>query len=400
MSSTPHYHTKNATEIDSITTLLPEFRECHSYDQRLTFWDRHWDDLKESGCVCGSTGNECNCDVELCYAAIDFDDEQDAGKARVNFGLKLWIICKTWEDVLNWPILTLAPFSKREARQFVDWALQKRPAMSGAPESAEKLRAQFDQEYTAIPSNLDRSEFLEAARLNAYRWKNNEIGGKHANRKDLGSFLGIDMDLFSEFARMNKVSKPIDLARYIPLNRANMNWKVIDTYLFAQSKYQYALYLEHFIPVPAKGIAQDLVLRQPELLKKSIFTEALTANEIGEVVDNIIAPLNGLGPNKKRIMAKGDFALLTEYTKYLATTDQLPDIRKPFPQINISADHIRYTFYRLHEELFGTRRIHKSFIEFLHAAFSQFANTQPTSTRKKFSTKPKSYDMDFKLDAD
>lgn len=109
----------------------------------------------------------------------------------------------------------------------------------------------------------------------------------------------------------------------------------------------------------------------------------------------ILARLNGMSPQKRRIMSEADFNRLITYTDHLVLTDTLPTEIVPIAQTDISNEHIRYTFYLLHSKLFGSRRIKQSFIDFLHRVFTQFTGTQPRTTKAKFATAPKSYHRDF-----
>lgn len=112
-------------------------------------------------------------------------------------------------------------------------------------------------------------------------------------------------------------------------------------------------------------------------------------------VRSILAPLSGLNPSKQAIISRVDFERLITYTDYLVFNNTLPAEISTIAQTGISNEHVRYTFYRLHKELFGTRQIRPAFIDFLHAVFTQFSGTAKTTTKSKFSTPPKSYENDF-----
>ena len=114
-----------------------------------------------------------------------------------------------------------------------------------------------------------------------------------------------------------------------------------------------------------------------------------------EYVRAILSPLGGVNPQKHPIMSEADFNRLIAYTDHLVLSNTLPDTITSIKQTEISNLHISYTFYRLHKQLFGTRRIKDSFIEFLHTTFSQFAGTSKTTTKAKFATAPNSYENDF-----
>jgi len=92
-----------------------------------------------------------------------------------------------------------------------------------------------------------------------------------------------------------------------------------------------------------------------------------------------------------------DFERLIEYTEYLIKNDALPNSVKAIPHINISNEFIRYTFYLIHKRIYGTNRIKPIFIDFLQTVFTQFKNTNYSTTKTKFSVKPPQYDTDSKL---
>jgi hypothetical protein len=361
------------TEDKKLVGLLPKFHECHDYADRLAFWDKHWEDMLQSD-------YEDRKDVQLHHYVHGVDLDLDTGKKSIS-------PVRSWEDMQQLPILSLTPFTQANAQLFVDWALQRRPGMNRAPESIETKKMRFIKQYLAIPSDLDRKEYLQNARETAYAWKNNQVGNL-AWRANFEQEFGIDFKLLGYFASQNKLSQQINLARYVSTFDLQMNWVVIDTYLFAQNQYEYAIFLEHF--EPQKAILKS---RQPN----REITSAVHQVDYEEVISRILAPLDGLNHSNIRIMSEANFRQLVEYTTHLAIIDSVPTIDKPFPELAISTRHIRYTFYRLHKELFGTSKIRPAFIDFLHTAFSQFDNWEWLTTKAQFSIAPKSYKKDFGL---
>lgn len=107
--------------------------------------------------------------------------------------------------------------------------------------------------------------------------------------------------------------------------------------------------------------------------------------------------LSGINIHGHKIMETEQFEKLIDYTNYLIENDQLPNPIKPFSKINISNEFLRYTFYLIHRELYGTRPIKDVFIDFLHDVFSQFKNTAKSTTKTKFSIEPTHYSTDSKL---
>ena len=106
--------------------------------------------------------------------------------------------------------------------------------------------------------------------------------------------------------------------------------------------------------------------------------------------------LNGFNRANEKIMTDIEFTRLINYTNYLIETGLVPEKIKIIPQINISADYIRYTFYTIHKALYGTQKININWISFLKAVFLQFQNSEWQTLKTKFSTKPVLYDADLK----
>jgi hypothetical protein len=108
-----------------------------------------------------------------------------------------------------------------------------------------------------------------------------------------------------------------------------------------------------------------------------------------------LAFLNGYNLQGVKIMTDNNYKLLINYTFYLIEKEKLPTDIKPLPQIGFSSIGIRYTYYKIHEYIYGTQLIRDNWIDFLHEVFSQFKNTSKSTTKAKFSTKPPSYDKDI-----
>lgn len=105
--------------------------------------------------------------------------------------------------------------------------------------------------------------------------------------------------------------------------------------------------------------------------------------------------LSGHNRMNEKIMPDKEFKRLLEYTFYLIEKEKLPKDIISIPQIGFASNAIRYTFYKIHEYLYGTQSIKQDWINFLHEVFTQFKNTSKSTTKAKFSTKPPSYDADL-----
>lgn len=106
--------------------------------------------------------------------------------------------------------------------------------------------------------------------------------------------------------------------------------------------------------------------------------------------------MGGANVQQEKIMQDNDFKRMMDYTYHLIETGKLPKDIKEIPQVNISTQHIRYTYYIIHKNLYGTKGIKKEWIDFLHKVFKQFSNTEKKTTKTKFSTKPQNYDSDMR----
>jgi len=124
-------------------------------------------------------------------------------------------------------------------------------------------------------------------------------------------------------------------------------------------------------------------------------TSVATLNDNKKVAKEILNYLSGRNIQQEKIMSDQDFNKMINYTFHLIETDDIPPEIKRIPQIGVSNELLRYTYYLIHKSLYGTRRIHSTWITFLHSVFGQFSNTKTETTRTKFSKKPPMYQADM-----
>jgi hypothetical protein len=136
------------------------------------------------------------------------------------------------------------------------------------------------------------------------------------------------------------------------------------------------------------------IFQGSNFLKKA---QELGHEEVTRVTNEILKPLKYLNPQGRKIMSDDDYDRLVEYTMYLIVNDAIPADIKSITQTNISTGHIRYTYYRLHREIWGTKSLNVLVLDFLHLVFKQFENQGKETTRKKFADAPSSYDIDFNI---
>ncbi|WEA01815.1 hypothetical protein [Mucilaginibacter sp. SJ] len=135
-------------------------------------------------------------------------------------------------------------------------------------------------------------------------------------------------------------------------------------------------------------------LRSGQAYAASIINEGKTLEDKKLVMEEILRYMSGFNHAGRKIMKEDDYQLLLSYTVAYLETENVPVITKRLPQLEIPIEYIRYSYYLIHKSLYGTRKIKMSMIDFLHAVFSQFDNTEKTTTKIKFSTEPKTYKAD------
>ncbi|MVM30487.1 hypothetical protein GO755_10620 [Spirosoma sp. HMF4905] len=290
----------NRTEETNLMSLLPEYRTLQTYAERLLFWERH-------GLI-----------DKLFYYACESKD--DAGRELVALRYRLQV-CQTWQETLQYDILTLAPYNRNEAHQLTEWALEIRSSMNRNRfvEPIEKLKADFDKNYEAIPSKDDKEIHLITQRNQADKWKKDEA--IIADRENWGRLRGIDLHLFGQLIEQLRFAQSIDLASHLSINNAELNWTTIDTYLFARSKYDFALYLEKF----------DSVLHQSQA--KSIKNQQQTGDSLN---DDQNTPTLFITPEAKQILYD-KIAQSVEKKDHLALSDFLIDGILPTNKITVTS---------------------------------------------------------------
>lgn len=121
-----------------------------------------------------------------------------------------------------------------------------------------------------------------------------------------------------------------------------------------------------------------------------------TVEQRQQIARDYIAFLEGVNQQNQLIMTDKEFKNLLNYTDYLILHGQVPSGIHPIKPVNISKDHIKYTYYSIHKELYGTRPVKDAFINFLREVFFDFHRSPDFSTMKaKFSFMPKSYYKDI-----
>lgn len=105
--------------------------------------------------------------------------------------------------------------------------------------------------------------------------------------------------------------------------------------------------------------------------------------------------MTGVNVHQHKIMTDAEYKRMINYTFTLIETGKIPSAIQQIPKINLSTIYIRYTYYLIHKNLYGTSAIKKEWIDFLHKVFKQFSTFSKKTTKTKFSTKPSSYNQDM-----
>lgn len=153
---------------------------------------------------------------------------------------------------------------------------------------------------------------------------------------------------------------------------------------------QYALYKQNIgnLLIP---VSQDVQITQPA---KATRTKR-TLNNNMKIVEQHLHYLTGVNDHNETIMSPENYIQTISYIRSFLTFGQVPTITTQM-QPKTTAVFLRYSFYLIYKELHLKTPSRDAWIELLHALFVQFKDTVPSTTRKKFSTKPDLYDTDIK----
>lgn len=98
--------------------------------------------------------------------------------------------------------------------------------------------------------------------------------------------------------------------------------------------------------------------------------------------------LSGVNYLKHKIMPEDQFKRLCSYVEHLIKHGEVPPNIEKLSHTSAGSDNIRYTFHRMHKELYTTKRIRIYFLDFLLAVFSEYNDTEKSTLKSKFSKKP------------
>ena len=136
-------------------------------------------------------------------------------------------------------------------------------------------------------------------------------------------------------------------------------------------------------------------------IKYQIATEQINIEEISlreTPINAIFGFLNGHNKDGQKIMTETEYEKLILAIEEMIRTESKPSIT-PIQNINIPNDLLRYCFYLLHKQLYGTRPKKKFVIEFIKENLQQFQNTELSTLISDFSKKPYSTTDNYIPDA-
>ena len=161
-------------------------------------------------------------------------------------------------------------------------------------------------------------------------------------------------------------------------NRFEISKQTSDRYCVAMQKiYQTKL---HFL----YGINEDI----KQIVIQSDSHSHKRIEEIERAIDDNLSYLKSKNPKDELIMTDEDYVILKDLITAMIIYEEVPIIDTPFNRLSVSNQTIIYSFYKIHVQLFGTRRIRDYFIDFLKATFSQLGSYDYSTVKTKFSVKP------------
>lgn len=113
-------------------------------------------------------------------------------------------------------------------------------------------------------------------------------------------------------------------------------------------------------------------------------TESITPEEL---VVSIFGFMKGVNEARQQIMSEDEYNLMIGYIVAFIKEDKAPYIEKKLHKTNINNELLRFLFWVLHYESYGTLKIKDNFFEFMIASFKQFENVSHKTLRSKFANK-------------
>ncbi|MBL7473086.1 hypothetical protein [Robertkochia sediminum] len=198
------------------------------------------------------------------------------------------------------------------------------------------------------------------------------------------------------YERMNKLEEISQTLTKLPLEDLDEfkgNYS-IPRLLQRWVNFQKALYKDH--PSQVFSTTATLLKNNSSLLNPKVKLEKVSLQNQKEIARKYLNFFSGDNIKNTKIMAGEDYLRLLHYVDHLIEHCSVPEKVKSIPQIGVTSEYIRYTFYLIHKELYTTRPVRDYFIDFIHLVFAQFKDISTKTTKTKFSAKPTHYEVDMK----
>lgn len=270
----------------------------------------------------------------------------------------------TWNAIKQNRLITLAPTTRRESEEFINWALATRSSMQLAPYSSDAYQYAFLSQYEKIRSKSDKEEFWLTTLKYTRQWK--KLGNEDEFNNDEENtlyfalntgkkYIRVHFDLFKAFINQLILSKQIKLSDYYKPEQIFISWSIIDTYLFAKAIHEFTLFLEEFTPEHyniAKSDRSNVVLTIPQLaLLFNLNNDCITSNNASSFL--------AYWTNRTTVQRLLDF--YEDYksvnTRTQPSRGKLNDFRTILPLVK---PHLREQAQREYEECLKRSKIHKT----------------------------------------
>lgn len=106
-----------------------------------------------------------------------------------------------------------------------------------------------------------------------------------------------------------------------------------------------------------------------------------------ELIKEIFGYLKGKNVENLKIMSDSEHERLIKMITVMVKTESKPKIDRKFTEVKIPKALLRYTFYVLHNKLYGLAK-REYYIEFMHESFKLFEGLKYDTLKRKFSEPP------------
>lgn len=259
-----------------------------------------------------------------------------------------------------------------------------------------QIQQNSGKETQLLQAALENYIFLQSQNIDFAEPGISKLTEESKTKQYLGEAQGVIERQINQYnyghQRANALMSSIEELHYI--QTGNNNKYSIPSLLLKWLEQQKEMYQQNANATFAKltdADAEAARLKSP-LSKK----DKATIDQQKQYALEHLAFMSGYNIKNEKIMPEADYNRLIQYTYHLIEKGKLPTGIKKIPQTGFAANGIRFTYYKIHEFLYGTQSIKQEWVDFLHAVFQQFKDTQSSTTKAKFSTKPKAYDADLK----